>query len=221
MNTWHLLTGDAAASLLPQVNWRGWWAPRGQWERSGAESTFRLYYSVVPLPAADASPAQPVTLQHLLVNGLYSFPPSATSAGGVPDAFPSGLQRGVTGTFISVSSLLLFFYSFSSFFLYCDKRACTRAQAWVSVTLCRCVTAGDRHGCRVACWYLNTEILVARRRPWRSSGAAARALRRTPALKSEQSSLVAGGCKGPACWRGDTPGWASRESPRQAIYVCV
>lgn len=49
--------GRCAAYLLPQSQLTCWWAARGQWERSGAESTLRLYYSVVPLPAADASPA--------------------------------------------------------------------------------------------------------------------------------------------------------------------
>lgn len=57
LSWWHLLMRDALPTCCLKVNWRGWWAARGQWERSGAESTLRLYYSVVPLPAADASPA--------------------------------------------------------------------------------------------------------------------------------------------------------------------
>lgn len=32
-----------------------------------------------------------------LVNGLHSFPTSATSIGGVPDTLVPGLQFGVTG----------------------------------------------------------------------------------------------------------------------------
>lgn len=91
-----------------------------------------MYYSVVPLPAADASPAQSVALQHPLVNGLYGFPPSATSAGGVPDALVSGLQCGVTGIGCDRRSFHVLFF-FSSHYFVClfgtvrDKRgACVQ-----------------------------------------------------------------------------------------------
>lgn len=97
----------------------------------------RLYYSVVLLPTVDASPAQSVAIQHPLVNGLYSFAPSATSAGSVPDALLSGLQRGVTGTFIypshfpcSFSSISFYFHlplsSFSISIVHEEVRACVR-----------------------------------------------------------------------------------------------
>lgn len=135
---------------LPPVNWRGCLAPRGQWERSGAESSGRLYYSVVLLPTVDASPAQPVAPQHPPVHGLYSFPPSATSAHRVPDTLLPGLQCGVTGTCIFTSHLPV--QSSSCFFFplffstdHAERRACLqrrecdfmemlccRGKAWLS-----------------------------------------------------------------------------------------
>lgn len=118
---------------------RGRRAPCGQWERSRAESSGRLYYSVVPPPTADTSPAQPVAAQHPLVNGLHSFPPSATSAGGVPDTLLSGLQCGVTGTFILLSTCRPRLLSLSPSLLSSSALSMTRgvhACRGVSVTFC-------------------------------------------------------------------------------------
>ncbi len=180
---------------LPQVNWRGWWAPCGQWERSGAESSGRLYYSVVLPPTVDASPAQSVAIQHLLVNGLYSFPPSATSAGGVPDTLLSGLQCGVTGTFIlhsTCQSRPLVFSSSSVLSVMRGVHACRG----VSVTLWRCFTAGERHGlscCMLIFFFSLTEILVACRRQTERSGGCLRGAVLCGAhgvFKSKRGSLV-------------------------------
>uniref|UniRef100_A0AAQ4NZN1 Zinc finger matrin-type 4 n=1 Tax=Gasterosteus aculeatus aculeatus TaxID=481459 RepID=A0AAQ4NZN1_GASAC len=50
-----------------------------------------------PPPATTTTTSAPsVSPQHLLVNGLHSFPPSAASAGGVRDALLPGLPCGVT-----------------------------------------------------------------------------------------------------------------------------
>lgn len=108
--------------------------------------------TVVPPPTVDASPAQSVAIQHPLVNGLYSFPPSATSAGCVPDTLLSGLQCGVTGTFILHSTCQSRLFSFFSSSSVLSVMRGVHACRVVSVTLWRCLTAGERHGCRVACW---------------------------------------------------------------------
>lgn len=206
--------GVAATScLLPQVNWRGWWARRGQWERSGAESSGRLYYSVVPLPAADASPAQPVAPQHPLVNGLYSVPTSATSAGGVPDALLSGLQCRVTGRLrsfriplVSPPRLL------SSFFLHLFFSCTTvviRDERSRSEWVWLCVDAllqGDRHGCRVECWSLSSPRFLLHAGAEQSAAGAACAQRYTQAEKSKRGRLLGGGWPhllrraGPSSW---------------------
>lgn len=74
-------------------------APRGQWERGGAERSAAARRTTARqkrrqrqtrLPLCAVTSQQPPPL-----HGLYSVPP--TSAGGVPDARLPGLQRGVPG----------------------------------------------------------------------------------------------------------------------------
>lgn len=85
---------------------------------------------------------QPVAIRRPLVHGLYSFPPSATSAGGVPDTLLPGLQRGVTGTSISAFH---FASAFVSPLQLCPVIRSAQRSLW------RCFTAGGKHGCCVAC----------------------------------------------------------------------
>ncbi|KAF3696198.1 hypothetical protein EXN66_Car011874 [Channa argus] len=70
-------------------------------ERGGEQRQIVLQCSTAA-NSIGASPAQRVFIQHPLVNGLYSFPPSATSAGVVPDTLLSGLQCGVTGSIVQI-----------------------------------------------------------------------------------------------------------------------
>lgn len=214
--------GDALPTCCLKVNWRGWWAARGQWERSGAESTLRLYYSVVPLPAADASPAHSRS--------------SASSSGSWIIQFPSKCNiswrcsrrisiRATAWSYrydlhaLPLLSAFFFFLSFfARFFLDCDERRAREFRSeWVWLYV-DALLQGTSMVVVLHADIFNTEVLVARRilsEGAQRSCAAAGALRRTPGWKSEQSSLVALGwpyvsCNVPACWKGDSP-WSIPE----------